>query len=413
MKGLDFIFLIVTTIAAIISFIFSEMLISSLYYNMSDILVVGIYFALVGIIIAIFTNVCAYKISSIKKIIPVPNAFLKSLAIFSTLAIVILFSVGCLFQYIYSLGLKNTQRIDNYIVVIDNSGSMAETDINYKRYEALNQLFTTIDKDQTISVYVFSDNYTKVLESKHISPLDIQEFQNTFAPHMVSDGGTETMKVLEVIAEEIKVNPLQGKTSVIVISDGECDVYDDVLEKFNLLSVPINTIGVYEEGFTDTLYQISNFTGGTYHNINNIEDLVVVLKGMNSFKIDHMLIGLRSNNVENPTYYLLLRILFLFLLSFIIKIMQLLIIDVSAVRKTIFFECILFSIIAGLLTEYLLQNTTITEPTIHMIMIFFISILIIPKASFGINPNEFNNSYKEYDDNTLKKQNTNNKKLLK
>lgn len=416
LKSLDFIFFIFTFISAIISFIFTEMIVTSLYYNVPDIVLMGIYFALAGLIVSVFTNICAYKVSSIKNIIPVPNAFFKSLIIFSTLSIIVLFPFGCLFQYIYSLGIKNIERVDNYIVLIDNSGSMAETDVNYKRYEALNQLFTTIDKKQTISVYVFSDDYTKVVESKHISPLDIEEFQNTFKPYMVSAGGTETMKVLDAISLEMKEKPLAGKTSVIVISDGECEVDNNILEKFKLLGIQINTIGVYEAGFTDTLYRISNYTGGTYYNINNIEDLVGILTGMNSFKIDHILIGLRSNNVENPTYYFFLRILFLFLLAFVIKIIQLLIIDVSIVRAIIFTECILFSFVASLLTEYLLQNTKTTEPTIHMIMMFFIALIIIPKASFDNTSSGFDDSYRNYENtglNKLKKQNKNNGKILK
>ncbi len=379
-KILDIPLLLFTALAALISFFVGEMLLKAFCESIDNIALMGIYFCAVGSIIVLFTNICAYKLSPIAKMLPAPNAFKKSALLFGFLVALLLFLFGCLFQFLYSFDKKESKSSNlNYIVAIDNSGSMLNTDPLFKRYTALKQLFESMasnkkGKKQNLGVYVFTDGNEKVFSMQEITSNHVNQFDSIFSQHMVSNGGTNIMKVLEAIAED---PDLTENTNIVLISDGESPVYDDTLEKLKEKSIRVDTVGVFEAEPDNALRKISTETGGTYFNIDKIEQLTGVLNNITTLKMEDRLLTARRLDLENSVNYIVMHLAFIFLLALIIKIIQALIMDIKSVRAALFSQALCFSLISSLLMEALFLKTELSESVVRCIVIAFISLLVL------------------------------------
>lgn len=374
MRRFDIISFLFSLFAAIIAFFGGEFLINSIYQAVPDEILVGLYFVLIGIIIVIVMGFCVYKVSNLKYEIPVINIFLKSMLSLIGLTIVISFILGAGFEFLYSLGYNKINFVkNNYIAVIDNSGSMANNDPQYERFDALNELFLLMKDNQKMGVYVFSDVDNNIIPLQNIDKSKLNEYQTILNQYKFSDGGTNLMPTLENIIDYIDTQNVKGGTSVIVISDGECEVNNNTLNKFNQHNIPIHTIGVKYS--SNSLYNIAFATGGNYYDINNLKDLGQTFTNIYNLQTEHILLGHRKGIASPMLRYIAMRILFISLLAFAIKLMELFIFDIKDLRKFILIQCILFSIIAGVSIELLMQHTSFNASLNRFVMVLFISLI--------------------------------------
>lgn len=400
MRVFDWVTLIFSIIAAGIAWIAGETVISFAYGNIFDEIVVGAYFAVCGFIIVFIMCFCVYKISKLKYEIPVNNIFLKSMITLVSLTVVISFVLGAGFEFLYSLGFKKNTATDNYIVTIDNSGSMANNDSNFERFNALDELFSSIKSNQKMGVYAFNDSNYNIIPLQNIDMSKISEYKKEIDYYKISNGGTNLMGSLRDIADYIDSSNIKGNSSVIVISDGECDIDDSVIDRFVKQGIPIHTIGV-ANGYK-SLHNISEKTGGTYYDIKDVSNLKLTFETIYNLKNDNMLLERRAPKYSGNIGYAIMKVLFISILAIAIKIMELFILDIKDIRTSVAVECISLSILAGLILEFVMQNTDLNEYIVRFFMITLISIIFVfrlhklqntklPKTIAGVDYELINN----------------------
>lgn len=414
-KSIDYIFLIFILVTSVLCFFIGEFIFNTLKNNIPDIFLIGLYFGLVCSFLVIFTHIIVFLISPIKSSLPSRDGFSRSLFTLTLMTFVCSFVLGTGFQYLYSVNsirffeTKSKTR-NNFIVAIDNSGSMTDSDPDFKRYDALKDLFLEAKDNQSFSIYVFSDNFELAMPSKKIQQSDIDDFDKNFDKYKVSGGGTNVMGVLDQI--DIDINNTNDNCIVIVISDGECDVIDDTLLKFANKGVPVNTIGFHSPQGIESLQYISDKTSGDYYNIDNVSGITTKLKEITNKYYeqdikDQTLIEPRYNENEHNTLYIFLRVLFLAIIIFVAKIFQSLTIDIEKTRKTLILQSLILSVVGGLLTEFLFLNTGLDDVKIRYMLVLCMALLFvfIQTKQMQNNNSFFDNIGDAYITNTSKKQN--------
>ncbi len=379
MRKFDITIFIFSIIAAFIAYFTGELIFKSLYQNIADELLIGLYFSIVGAIIIILICLCVYKLSKLKDEIPANNIFLKSLGILTSITVILCFILGAGFEFLYSFNPNSNKISSNYIVAIDNSGSMETNDPHYERFDALNELFSSIKSNQKMGVYVFNSGSENIIELQNIDKSNMNKYQQILNQYKISDGGTELMKTLREIINYIETNNVKGGTSVVVISDGECDVDYNLLNNFQQKNIPIHTIGI--SSTFNSLNDISAHTNGIYYDIGDTYLIRETFTKIYNLQSDRTLITERTGTTSGMLLYIIMRIIFIFILILIIKVIELFIIDIKSLRKSIMFQSILFSIIASILMEFILQNSNINESLIRFLMILCASILFVSYLS--------------------------------
>ncbi len=71
--------------------------------------------------------------------------------------LVLMFLGGSLFQLLYGLHLGGERQVRDYVLVIDNSGSMLQTDPNDDRFASARELVDRLRDDSRVAVVVFTD----------------------------------------------------------------------------------------------------------------------------------------------------------------------------------------------------------------------------------------------------------------
>lgn len=373
MRKFDITTFLFSIIATIIATVASEALIFCVYTKIPNILLVGLYFVIVGISIVSITCFCIYKLSKLKSEIPVNNIFLKSMNTLVILTILLTIVFGSLFEFLYEMNFSKNKVTSNYIVAIDNSGSMDLNDSQYERFNALNELFNSIKTNQKMGVYVFNDTSANVLPVQSIDKNNLGNYQSIINNYKFSENGTDLMLALEDIYANIQT--ISGSSSVIVISDGECNINNETINKFINANIPIHTIGVADA--YSSLHDVSVKTGGTYYDIKDTKTLKQTFSTIYNLENNNILLMKRKGKTESSMLYILMRIIFIAILAIIIKTMQLFIVDIKDLRTSIIVQCVLFSIISGLSLELLIQHTSLDERIIRLIMIMFMSLIFV------------------------------------
>lgn len=373
MRKIDIWITIFSIIAGVIAFFCGELLFAYTYQRIPDEIVVGLYFTVIGVIIVSIICLCVYKISKLKFEIPANNIFFKSLQILIGLTIIISFILGAGFEFLYSLGAEKITATDNYIIAIDNSGSMGQSDPYFERFNALNELFSSIKSNQKMGVYVFSNESSNIIELQNIDKSKLKDYQHMLEPYKVSNGGTNLMGTLQDIINYIETEKVKGGSSVIVISDGECNIDKNIVDKFVAKGIVIHTIGV--EATYSSLQEISATTGGIYYDIGDVNALRQTFTTIYNLRTNHILIDSREGLTAGMVRYIIMKIIFIFILALIIKIMELFILDIAYLRKFIVIQCIFFSVLAAGISEFFMQHTNLSTNFVRFLMVLFISLL--------------------------------------
>jgi len=371
----DYIMAVVTVFAGIAAFAFGEWILEVMGEPYA--LTMALYFCAAVVIIATLTCFAAFKLSPIRMELPYGTFFGKALGSVLIFSFLLSLCVGALFQFLYGLGDGiHAEPTDNYIIVIDNSGSMQVNDPTFERYSALKELFLVMQPHQTIGVYVFTDTFAEVFPSQNITPETIDQFDEIFSPYMVSRGGTDLMSPLADIAQRQLASPLLGKTAVIVISDGECQVDNIVLRQCVDAGLIVHTVGVSRVNLR-SLTRIARATGGVYQSVSEISDLVDVLHGLPNIQSARMLVGYRGGPLAFSGFYAFLRVLFLFVLGLIVRAIQFFIIDTDQHRLSRLAQGAVLVLIGSVLVEVIIQNFGMSEAIIRLIMNLLFAVVFL------------------------------------
>ena len=243
-----------------------------------------------------------------------------STLLFGLAACILIFGLGTLFQFLYSLDTARVERAaSSYLFLIDSSGSMQQNDPKGKRYDAVNRVLEDRDMDFPYAVYSFT---TYLEEVRSLGP----KSQGAGTYTRASNGGTALLESLDELVSRVKDQDalLGDSPRVIALTDGQTSPFrlKSVAKACNDEGFSVSAVGLGDAD-SGLLEQLALATGGVYIYIDDISDVNEAMEQASVRNADRNLLDYRYT--PNRDGWLgFLRILFLFLLGLAVRFTALL-----------------------------------------------------------------------------------------
>jgi len=279
--------------------------------------------------------------------------------------------LSVLFEYIYELIGPWEKRSDFscYLFVIDNSGSMEDTDPKRMRYQAIDKLLENKKSDFEYAVYCFADSAELVREMAPVS-------EGQFDWEGFNDGKTAVYHSLATILMDIEDGRLkiQEGCRMILLSDGYATDIDDtnrfewirLLEKFAQKGISISSVGMPGSD-EELLMLVADKTGGVYIGVENVEQLEQGMRQAAEInQEDRELLGYRSGSYANLLLGFL-RIVFVACLGMVIAVEKTILCERFLNTNSVLLSSAAGSVLAGICIE-IGMNTLGMAPSVMRIL---------------------------------------------
>ncbi|WP_456288517.1 VWA domain-containing protein [Paenibacillus sp. AK002] len=286
--------------------------------------------------------------------------------------LVALFLLGMLFEWVYQLNPGSAKPVKDIVLVIDNSGSMNETDPNQDRYTAAKNLINRMDRDNRVSVIMF-DHATTLLQP--FTRVNNQETKDEIIAEIdglaTTDGGTDISLALEDTMSHIQESRDAGRSAmVIMLSDGFSETdHDRVLAEYKQQQIAVNTIGlslVNPDG-AQLLQTIAAETGGQYYDVQHAEDLSFVFQKIYDDVGDRSLLTKRTGAMEDSVYHQIGRITAMLLIGAAMGLALGTVFDNRHLALSFSIGGAVSGVLAGVVLEYGLSGEEIGDASVRLI----------------------------------------------
>ena len=377
-KYLNFILLVGAIIGAVVGFFVGEVIILLLKNNISEILLVGIYFAQLTFFIFFAVLICEKIDPRLNSRIWTADHWKDSLKRLPLMSLVVFFALGCGLQFLYGLteNKKSMQKADDYIICIDNSGSMSISDAPKDRFKAVISFVEELDETNNIAILLFSHKVEEIVPLSKANDTLRVSIRETLE-RLESNGGTNIQSALETAADiSIEDN---RKAMVILISDGESSVNTrKITDIYNTNGLVLNTIECYGHQLwrSSLLLNLATSTGGMNYQIPEMNQLTgTFTKILTGEQASRNLLDYRYGYDRGSTLFMVLRILFIAIIGAITCVALAVMLYNTRVMKQLWICKVITGILAGLSLEFGLYHFW-PAPTIRFIMVFLIGLLI-------------------------------------
>ena len=322
------------------------------------ILLSGIYFAQFMFFIFLAVLICEKIDPRLNSRIWTNDHWKDSVKRLPLMSIIAFFVLGCVFQFIYGLSFAKSpvQKADDYIIVIDNSGSMEYNDPFKERFSAVKSFVNELDGSKSVAVMLFS-HYTEVVVPLTKVGDGLRESIESELSYLEPDGGTDIQLALEEAAE---MSADSGRTTmVIMLSDGESIVnVRRISDIYNKQGIVLNTIdccgGIWE---SQLLLNLATSTGGMNYQIPEMNQLAGTFsKILTGTKVSRMLLDYRHGREHDSKFFAFLRVLFIMLIGTAMSPALGYMLYNSALMKKLLIQKIITGLLAGLVLEFLLAS---------------------------------------------------------
>jgi Ca-activated chloride channel family protein len=300
------------------------------FNKVNSIPLVGIYYTALFVLT---TLACLVSELFIEPESLIPGRFLHNFTlpklIFSApVSITMVFTLACLFQFIYSCDSDITRTktppqiieeyeevviqtgFDDFYFIIDDSGSLTTNDPKNIRIGAINKLVDNLSEDKRISLISFGherSGMSKVLQKMTTANEDgKKEFKNFVSRF---DSGGPTTDIIDALEEnkEILAQKAGRSSMVVLITDGANSEskydnlpypeseekieasYDDIIEFYKNINIPVYVIFIGTEQYGKSIFDIPALLG--LSPIQFLEDLsgptggkVTLIENMENFE---------------------------------------------------------------------------------------------------------------------------------
>lgn len=366
----------------LLGFMASEALYRLVTGGLPLILQAGIYFAVTALLICLSGWLCEMVTGNLR------GASWSGHEIGLGLLMAVLFTLalglaGGLFQFIYGLGYQNRtiSNIQDYIVLIDNSGSTYETDPNEERYSSVVALAGNLDETHRMMVKIFEDEVTGTFPMTETTPQMQSQLSQFFEQYRRYDtmGGTDIEAALTSAAQEYV--PEGRSAAVILLSDGESDVdVNSVAQTYNALGIPIYCVGFSGNGFSGSqlLDLIANSTDGYYCEIDQLSNLSQTVNQMISLSNQRNLLERRRASDVAQILPMILRVVFITLLGVLTGVAIAMTVDSSALLRL----PLLLHGLCGLGAGLIMEIGTRTPVPVWILRLLMCLLLSVTAVSF-------------------------------
>lgn len=298
---------------------------------------------------------------------------LKQLATQMAILLLAVFVSSMLFEYLYELGLNyEVAEPDSYILMIDDSSSMLDSDPNCERKEAINTLVADKNSDFKYSIYVFS---SEVYQARDMQP----KLKGSSTLDLKSDGGTAMFGCLEQVLSDIATGKLEttNATRVLLLSDGYAGdtplVKSKLLKKYINNNLVISTIGLGSGVDEKTMEQIASYTGGVYIHVDDASNIDTAMIDAAIQTSTRNLLGFRGFCKTN-VLHAVMRVVFLLIIIALIYVLKIYSYG-KYYNPNLIVSCI-SSVIAGLLPEIALQVLSWNDNLVRVIFCVLVSVTL-------------------------------------
>lgn len=348
---------IMSLIGGIIGFAIGEIFINAYKYKMSGSILMGFYFGIIALCIGIFCLV-GEMINPRLNGVTWKNNYLKtSFKFLIPCTFVAIFIFGFVFQFIYeSSGLK-FQKVNDIVFVIDTSGSMANTDPQNERFSAVLNLMDDMDSKNRISIYKFDDTSKRIIPMTKVTDSLKKNTGEKLKQYEIPSGNTNMGDAIDSAYDEINSTEKSGrKAAVILLSDGEDNFglnkkFDETLKPFKNSNISIYTIGMSNESDFTTLKKIARYTHGEYYNVKHASDLKGTFSKIYYATQQRLLVDRRDGLTEFSTFYMILRVLLITIISGLITMSVSFVFDNKNLLKRFLAGGIAAGFLGGLVME--------------------------------------------------------------
>ena len=189
-------------------------------------------------------------------------------------------SLKKVFNYINTTSSINEMAEDNTILLIDNSGSMKNTDPNNLAAVAAAMLIDTLKPNQNMNIITFGDDVKSSYRLKdNPSP---QMLKQSLSMLNYKDKNTDMKAGLKEALDQL--DEVKGQKRIIVLSDGKeepkggmTQTHEDemlsLIERAYTAKTEIHTIGLSSLADEGMLSKIAYNTGGSYYTCSNTGEL--------------------------------------------------------------------------------------------------------------------------------------------
>ncbi|MFE0556227.1 VWA domain-containing protein [Paenibacillus sp. NPDC058910] len=295
--------------------------------------------------------------------------------------LVALFLLGMLFEWVYQLNPGSAKPVKDIVLVIDNSGSMKDTDPNQDRYTAAKNLINRMDEDNRVSVMLF-DHATTLLQP--FTRVKNQEAKDEIIAEIDSletnDGGTDISLALEDTMTHIQEShDARRSAMVIMLSDGFSETdHARVLADYKQQQIAVNTIGlslVYKDG-AQLLQTIAAETGGQYYDVQNAADLSFIFQKIYDDVGDRSLLTKRTGAMEDSVYYQIVRVVAMLLIGAAMGLALGIVFDNRHLALSFSIGGAVSGVLAGVVLEYGLSGGEVRDASVRLLACFILAGII-------------------------------------
>lgn len=214
--------LLFSLIGGAVGFVIGEVILGALSDNWPRFAVVGLYFGVLALCIGLSCLIAEMISPRLNGSSWRQRYTSLSWQLLVPATIVLLFAVGGLLQFIYGAHFGGAKQVKDIVLVIDNSGSMLETDPDNERYTAAKQLINNMESDKRVAVVVFSNAAQLLQPFVSVSSQAEKDKVNAAIDALEpTDGGTNFSLALGEAMKTIKEKEKASRgTMVILLSDG-------------------------------------------------------------------------------------------------------------------------------------------------------------------------------------------------
>ncbi|AKG33461.1 vWA domain-containing protein [Paenibacillus durus] len=376
-RKLNLLLLLFSLIGGAVAFCLGELLLGRLLGEWPSILVIGLYFAIVALGMGLGC-LLAEMISPRLNGWSWRQRYLGLSWKLLPLAVVILLGVGILMEFVYELNFGGLKTVKDVVMVIDDSGSMEQSDPGNSRYSAARDLVMRMDGDNKVAVLTFSDEAMVVQPLTSLAKAGNREQVTSAINNLrTTQGGTNLSGALSEALNVINGDSAADRGAmVILLSDGVSRLDTSTeLQAYVDRGIAVNTIGLSlsDPSGPALLKSIAATTGGQYYDVEDANRLADIFRQIYDRLGDRTLVTERTDNTQHSPYYGALRILSLVLIGAALGLGLGIVFDNRHLAKSFGLGGIVSGLLAGLTLEYGLSSHGFLNAMVRLLAVLLLT----------------------------------------
>ncbi|AIQ67110.1 vWA domain-containing protein [Paenibacillus graminis] len=379
-RKINLLLLLFSLLGGGVAFVLGELLLDQRPYDLPSIVLVGIYFAIVALGVGLGC-LLAEMISPKLNGLSWKQRYLGFSWKMLPLTLVLLFAVGSVMEFVYELNFGGVKPVKDVVMVIDDSGSMMQSDPDNSRYKAAESLVQRMDEDNKVAVVTFSQDATVVQPLIPLSSsANREQVTSVINSLKTTDGGTNISGALTEAMGVINSDNQSGRGAmVILLSDGfsQFDTSKELTEYVDR-GIAVNTIGLAldDPSGSALLQDIATTTGGQYYDVTKADLLGGVFQQIYDRLGDRTLLTERSDYTADSPYYAGVRILALLLVGTALGIGLGIVFDNRHLARSFGVGGAVSGLLAGLILEFGLDGHAFGDAMTRLLALLVLAAII-------------------------------------